>query len=73
MLVKRCHERNGSEIVEKYPHWSIEKYQNYGTGRHVFIANDFRVTNASGFDRVVAQGIFHEMVFCLLLFYCNGE
>jgi len=34
-----------SEILEKYPHWSIEKYLNYGIGSHVFIAHDLRITN----------------------------
>jgi len=36
-----------SEILERFPHWSIEKYLNYGIGSHVFIAHDLRITNAS--------------------------
>jgi len=39
-----------SEILEKYPYWSIEKYLNYGIGSHVFIAHDLRVTNANCHD-----------------------
>ena len=35
------------EILEMYPHWSLEKYLNYGIGSHVFIAHDLRVTNVS--------------------------